>query len=177
LAIRTLALKADITQMDVDLIVNAANPALAGGGGVDGAIHRAAGEIRLHAACRAIVADRGPLRPGESALTPGFGLKARWIAHAVGPVWRGGQEGEEAALLACYASCLELARGLGVKSLAFPNISTGVYCYPKDLAAQAVSRYFNADPSPAAFLDLVAFACYDDENLNLYLSLFEGASE
>lgn len=125
----------DITQADTQAIVNAANPELAGGGGVDGAIHRAAGREALQKACRAIIARRGPLAPGEAVITPGFGLAPRHIIHTAGPVWRGGGHGEPQALAAAYSRCLELCKSHGLASVAFPAISCGVYGYPVELAA------------------------------------------
>jgi O-acetyl-ADP-ribose deacetylase (regulator of RNase III) len=125
----------DITQARVQAVVNAANAQLAGGGGVDGAIHRAAGQALLQAACRDIIARRGPLKPGEAALTPGFGLKAPWIIHAVGPIWRGGRAGEETALAQAYGQSLALAREQGLASVAFPALSCGAYGFPVARAA------------------------------------------
>lgn len=121
----------DITALDVDAIVNAANSTLLGGGGVDGAIHRAAGP-ELLAACRAI----GGCPTGEARITPGFRLPARWVIHAVGPVWHGGGRGESAMLASAYRSSLELALAHGVRSIAFPAISTGAYRFPKAAAAR-----------------------------------------
>ncbi|PWE33951.1 O-acetyl-ADP-ribose deacetylase [Maritimibacter sp. 55A14] len=122
---------ADITTLDVEAIVNAANSGLRGGGGVDGAIHRAAGPGLLEE-CRAL----GGCPTGEVRVTGGHGLRARWVIHAVGPVWSGGEAGEPALLAACYANALDAARDLGAASLAFPAISTGVYGYPPDQAAR-----------------------------------------
>jgi O-acetyl-ADP-ribose deacetylase (regulator of RNase III) len=130
------AVLADITTLEVDAVVNAANAALAGGGGVDGAIHRAAGARELHAACRAL----GGCAAGDAKATPGFNLPARWIVHTVGPVWRGGGEGEEGVLASCYRRSVDLADSLGARSIAFPAISTGVYGFPYALAATVAVR-------------------------------------
>lgn len=130
-------LQADITIQTTDAIVNAANAALAGGGGVDGAIHRAAGP-ELSTACKAIpmVAPFVRCPTGEARITPGFRLPARWIVHTVGPVWRGGRDGEPALLAACYRNSLALAADNGIASIAFPAISCGVFGYPPERAAR-----------------------------------------
>lgn len=127
--------KGDLTTMDVDAIVNAANSRLAGGGGVDGAIHRAAGHARLQKACRTIINEQGPLAAGQAVITPGFKLPARHIIHTVGPIWRGGSENEPVQLEAAYRNSLLLARETGIRSIAFPAISCGVYGYPEKQAA------------------------------------------
>jgi len=128
-------IEADITGLDVDAIVNAANETLLGGGGVDGAIHRAAGS-KLLMACRQIPEVRRGVRcpTGEARITPGFELKARHVIHTVGPIWNGGTHGEEARLVKCYRSCLTLARQFQLASIAFPAISCGAYGYPTDAA-------------------------------------------
>jgi O-acetyl-ADP-ribose deacetylase (regulator of RNase III) len=147
------AVRADITTLEVDAIVNAANAALAGGGGVDGAIHRAAGASDLHAAC----AELGGCTPGDAKATPGFALAARYVIHTVGPVWRGGDAGEDDVLASCYRRSLEVADGLGARSVAFPAISTGVYGFPPDRAAEiAVSTVTTAETGVSRVL-LVAF--------------------
>jgi len=147
------AVLGDITTLEVDVVVNAANAALAGGGGVDGAIHRAAGAAELHAAC----AELGGCAPGDAKATPGFALAAAHIVHTVGPVWHGGTRGEAETLASCYRRALEVAEGLGARSVAFPAISTGVYGYPPDKAAAiAVGTVADADTSVERVL-LVAF--------------------
>jgi O-acetyl-ADP-ribose deacetylase len=153
--------RGDITRLEVDAIVNAANERMLGGGGVDGAIHRAAGP-ELLVACRLIPEVRSGVRcpTGEARLTPGFRLPARYVIHAVGPVWRGGAHGEPELLASCYRRCLELARGEGLRAIAFPAISCGVYGYPIDAAAEIAVRevraFLDAHGLPERVL-LVAF--------------------
>lgn len=130
----------DITVQDVDAIVNAANSALAGGGGVDGAIHRVAGARELRAAC----ARLGGCMPGDAKATPGFALPAKWIIHTVGPRWNGGGHGEARVLASCYTRCLEVASELGARTLAFPAISTGIFGFPKSLAAEIAVKTLKA---------------------------------
>lgn len=151
----------DITTLAVDAIVNAANSALAGGGGVDGAIHRAAGP-ELVRASRA----QAPCPAGEARITPGFRLPARYVIHTVGPVWHGGSQGEAALLAACYRNSLALLRQVGGRSIAFPAISTGIYGYPPGPAAHiAVATVRQALEEG----DLeVVFACFDTGTLELY---------
>ncbi|NUP12558.1 MAG: O-acetyl-ADP-ribose deacetylase [Polyangiaceae bacterium] len=151
----------DITRLALDAIVNAANERMLGGGGVDGAIHRAAGP-ELLTACRAIPEVRPGVRcpTGDARITPGFNLSARYVIHTVGPVWRGGQEGEPALLRACYRSSLKLAVDNGLHTIAFPAISTGVFSYPPRSAARVatdVCRAFLAENSGFERIVLVAF--------------------
>jgi O-acetyl-ADP-ribose deacetylase (regulator of RNase III) len=157
---RLEAVKGDITAEEVDAIVNAANASLLGGGGVDGAIHRAAGPELLDA-CRPL----GGCRTGDAKATPGFGLPARWVIHTVGPVWRGGHAGEAELLASCYRRSLELADELGARSVAFPAISTGVYGYPAEEAATIAVEALRATPTSVELVRLVAF---DDRTLGLY---------
>jgi len=131
---RLLLREGDLTRSDADAVVNAANSGLLGGGGVDGAIHRAAGP-KLLDACRAIILRIGALPPGQAVLTPGFNLAARHVIHTVGPIWRGGGSGEEAILRSAYASSLRLAHERGLVRIAFPAISCGAYGFPLDRAA------------------------------------------
>ena len=157
----------DITRLNVDAIVNAANARLAGGGGVDGAIHAAAGRGDLSAAC----AKLGGCRPGDAKATPGFALPARWIIHTVGPVWQGGGQGEDDVLESCYRRSIEVADELGCRSVAFPAISTGVYGFPRDRAAAIAVRTLGGIDTGVATLVLVAF---DEETLALYRSHLAG---
>lgn len=154
-----------ITRLSLDAIVNAANESLLGGGGVDGAIHRAAGPELLDA-CRRL----GGCATGESKITSGFNLPARHIIHTVGPVWEGGHQGEDERLASCYRNSLKLAASEGIRSMAFPAISTGVYGFPKARAAGIAlktCRDFGAGPSS---LRLILFCCFDDETHALYQS-------
>ena len=161
---RLEAAMGDITAERVDAIVNAANRQLRGGGGVDGAIHRAAGADRLHTACRVI----GECPPGHAVVTDGFDLPARFIIHTVGPVWRGGDAGERETLASCYRSSLAVADEVGARSLAFPAISTGVYGYPPAQAAEvAVATVRSTDTAVA----LVRFIAFDQATLDHYARL------
>ena len=158
-------LQADITTLAVDAIVNAANSSLLGGGGVDGAIHRAAGpELLAH--CRTL----GGCATGDAKATPGFRLPARWIVHTVGPVWRGGTSGEADLLASCYRRSVEVASGLGARSLAFPAISTGVYGYPREAAADIAVSTLRALDAEGVDLREVVLVAFDRETATLYES-------
>jgi len=157
------ALQVDITTLAVDAIVNAANESLLGGGGVDGAIHRAAGpELLAH--CRTL----GGCATGDAKATPGFRLPARWIVHTVGPVWRGGTAGEADLLASCYRRSVEVATDLGARSLAFPAISTGVYGYPREAAADVAVTTLRSLDAAAPDLDDVVLVAFDRETAALY---------
>jgi O-acetyl-ADP-ribose deacetylase len=159
------AARVDITSLRVDAIVNAANSSLLGGGGVDGAIHRAAGP-ELLVECRTL----GGCDTGDAKATGGHRLPARWVIHTVGPVWHGGRHGEPALLTSCYRRSVEVAIGLGARSLAFPAISTGVYGYPRVGAADIAVATLRPHADQLDDLVLVAF---DDETLELYRSRLE----
>ncbi|QJD94450.1 O-acetyl-ADP-ribose deacetylase [Mucilaginibacter robiniae] len=163
-------LQGDITKLYVDAIVNAANSSLLGGGGVDGAIHRAGGKQILEE-CRAIIAHQGRCHTGEAVITSGGRLPAKYVIHTVGPVWNGGKKNEAELLANCYTHSLQLAVEHSVKTIAFPNISTGVYRYPKTEAAQVAVDAVNAFLQQNTFLDKVTFICFDAENLTLYEEL------
>ncbi|KAI3594547.1 O-acetyl-ADP-ribose deacetylase [Cupriavidus sp. CER94] len=157
----------DITRMEVDAIVNAANSGLLGGGGVDGAIHGAGGPA-IGAACRAIRDAQGGCPTGEAVITTGGLLPAPYVIHAVGPVWKGGSENEDALLASAYRNSIRLAGEHNLRTVAFPNISTGIYGFPReravDIAIAAVRDALGRAPS----IEQVTFVCFDDENYKLY---------
>jgi len=155
--------EADIVSLDVDAVVNAANAALSGGGGVDGAIHRASGP-RLLKACRRL----GRCEPGGAVITPGFSLKARKVIHAVGPVWSGGGQGEEELLRSVYRAALELASQHGCRSVAFPAISCGAYRYPVDAGARVAVGEVRDWLASNALPESVVFCCFDSKTLRAY---------
>lgn len=159
---KLLSISGDITRLSVDAIVNAANTSLLGGGGVDGAIHRAAGP-ELLAACR----ELNGCTTGDAKPTPGFRLPAKWVFHAVGPVWHGGRNKEDALLAGCYRRCLELAAEYQARSIAFPAISTGVYHFPAERAAQIAVNTVQAGIE-ASGVDLVQFVCFNSETFRIY---------
>lgn len=172
---RVSVIVADITTLDVDAIVNAANRSLVSGGGVDGAIHRAAGP-ELQAECQLL----GGCETGDAKITGGYRLKARHVIHAVGPIWRGGGRGEAELLSSCYSRALELAAEHGLTSIAFPSISTGIYGFPKDEAARiavaAVTRHLRDAELPES----VTFCCFDEATASFHRAAFaalEGGHE
>jgi len=157
------AIQGDITALALDAIVNAANESLLGGGGVDGAIHRAAGPGLLEE-CRKL----GGCPTGDARITGGHRLKARHVIHAVGPVWHGGAHGEDALLAGCYRACFALAAQHGIRSIAFPAISTGVYRFPRDRACRIAVSETRTFTAGSAAVERVVFCCFDAETLALY---------
>jgi len=156
--------KADITALNADAIVNAANSSLAGGGGVDGAIHRRAGPALAAAAI-----PLGPCATGDAVITPGFGLRARFVIHAVGPIWTGGTRREPELLRRAYERSFQIAREQGtIRSIAFPSISTGAYCFPRPLAAEIALGVMQAHEED---FDRIVACLFDDENVALYAGI------
>ncbi|WP_038030676.1 O-acetyl-ADP-ribose deacetylase [Thermonema rossianum] len=173
---RMEVIQGDITRLKVDAIVNAANPSLMGGGGVDGAIHRAGGPQILEE-CKEIIKKIGRLDTGKAVITTGGNLPASYVIHTVGPVWHGGTQGEAQLLAQAYTNSLQLASEHHLRTVAFPNISTGVYGYPKreaaQVALQAVTDYLRQHTLP----EKVIFCCFDDENYRLYQEAVQALEE
>lgn len=158
--------KSDITKIQVDAVVNAANSSLMGGGGVDGAIHRAGGPAILEG-CKKIVARQGGCKTGEAVITTAGNLPAKFVIHTVGPVWKGGGRNERELLANCYKNSLQLAVDNGCKTVAFPNISTGVYGFPKDEAAKIAVQTTVDFLDKSTAMEKVIFVCFDEENFRL----------
>ena len=164
--------KGDITKMETDAIVNAANSSLMGGGGVDGAIHRAGGPAILEE-CRKIIAKQGSCKTGEAVITTGGRLPAKYVIHTVGPVWNGGKKDEAGKLAGCYNNSLALATENNIRTIAFPNISTGIYGYPKKPAAEVAVATVKAFLEMNSSIQTVYFVCFDEENFELYHSFIK----
>ncbi len=165
---RIRIVQGDITRHTEEAIVNAANQSLLGGGGVDGAIHRAAGP-QLLAECRTL----GGCAPGQARITAGYKLPTRWVIHTVGPVWRGGNHGEDETLAQCYWSCFEIAEKHGIRSIAFPAISSGAYGFPPQRAARIALSKTQAYLSVNRSLEWVTFVCFQPSMHQIYLSASE----
>lgn len=163
-------IQGDITKQKLDAIVNAANSSLMGGGGVDGAIHRAGGPAILED-CRRIIARQGSCKTGEAVITTAGNLPAKFVIHTVGPVWNNGKNNEAEKLASCYRNSLQLALENKINSIAFPNISTGIYGYPKNEAAAIAIKTVTDLLRQIPPLPEVHFVCYDEENYSFYKSL------
>lgn len=164
-------LKADITEIQVDAIVNAANTSLLGGGGVDGAIHRKGGKAILNE-CVQIRNKQGGCKTGEAVITTAGNLPAKYVIHTVGPVWNGDKEEKSKLLADCYQNSLNLAVQNGIKTIAFPNISTGIYHFPKNKAAEIAIKSVK-DFNKSEEINKVIFVCFDDENYEIYKNVLE----
>ena len=161
-------IEGDITKQDVDAIVNAANNSLLGGGGVDGAIHRAAGP-QLLAETRTI----GGCPTGEARVSGGYNLPAKWVIHTVGPIWRGGDNNEDALLGSCYKNCFSMAMDMGIKSMAFPSISTGVYGFPLERATRIALGETKLVVDSGAEFDKLLFVCFSERVFNTYNKVYQ----
>ena len=163
-------IKGDITLLEVDVVVNAANSSLLGGGGVDGSIHRAAGPLLLEE-CRRL----GGCPIGEAKLTKGYQLPSRWVIHTVGPIWKGGKNNEERLLASCYRNCFELVCKRSFRSIAFPSISTGAYGFPIKkacrIAMDQTKEFLSNCPKEGGF-ENVWMVCFSDSDLHIYLNIF-----
>lgn len=158
-------LKGDITKVTVDAIVNAANTSLLGGGGVDGAIHRAGGSAVLED-CRKIIAKQGGCKVGEAVITTGGNLPSKYVIHTVGPVWNGGLKNEEEKLANCYRNSLQVAVEHNCQTIAFPNISTGIYKFPKEKAAKIAVDTISEFIGSTDKIEKITFVCFDEDNYN-----------
>jgi O-acetyl-ADP-ribose deacetylase len=167
-------IQGDITKIEVDAIVNAANSSLLGGGGVDGAIHRAGGKSILEE-CQKIRNRQGGCKVGEAVITTAGNLPAKFVIHAVGPAWNGGHNNEDSLLSLAYSNSLGIAMKNSLRSIAFPNISTGIYRFPKDKAAQIAIKTVTDLLATTGKIEKVIFVCYDTENYNLYKALLRMA--
>jgi len=167
---KIVLVQGDLTKQDVDAIVNAANSGLRGGGGVDGAIHRAGGPT-IDEECRQIISRIGRLETGKAVITSGGNLSAGYIIHTVGPVWHGGSTGEEKLLADAYLNCMKLAAEKGLETIAFPNISTGIFGFPKELAAGIAYNEVKEALKIYGKIKEVRFVCFDDENYGFYHEL------
>lgn len=165
-------LKGDIVKAKTDAIVNAANTSLLGGGGVDGAIHRAAG-AELLAECKTL----DGCKTGEAKITKGYKLKAKYVIHTAGPIWRGGKWNEDQLLKNCYENSLQLAKENGVKTIAFPSISTGVYCFPVERAAKIAVKTICDFLKTDTFFRQVLMICFDEDTKEIYLNALKEYSE
>ncbi len=166
--VKLTLIKGDITQLKVDAIVNAANSSLLGGGGVDGAIHKAAGPGLL-SECKSL----GGCAVGEAKITSGYNLLAKFVIHTVGPVWHGGGDGEDILLMNCYKNCLSIAENLKLQTIAFPNISTGVYRFPKRRAAGLALQVVNQFIKSSENIKEIIFVAFDDEDYAIFKELLK----
>lgn len=164
--------KGDITKVTVDAIVNAANSSLLGGGGVDGAIHKAGGPAILEE-CRKIRARQGGCKTGEAVITTAGNLPAQYVIHTVGPVWQNGQKGEKELLRLAYYNSLKLAEENNITSISFPNISTGIYGFPREQAAPVAIQTVQNFIRPHAIIQKIVFVCFDEDNYSIYQSLLD----
>jgi O-acetyl-ADP-ribose deacetylase len=173
---RIKLLKGDITTLGTEAIVNASNKTLMGGGGVDGAIHAAAG-LKLDEECLRVISKIGECRTGEAVITSGGDMDSKYVIHTVGPVWKGGINDEERKLALCYKNSLSVAEEFGIKEIAIPNISTGIYGFPKKEAAEIAINTVNKYLRNCKSISRVIFICHDDENFKIYNSIINETEE